>query len=212
MPASPASTTSRGRATRERILAATAQLVAERGFHSVGVSDIGAAAGVSGAALYRHFETKTAILVELFEGAVDGLLRQAVELEAGPSGAPGEVLERLIAAHVEFALAERATLAVYARDSHDLPDVDRRRLRRMQRQYVEIWARQVASLRPELGPEAVLARVEAVFGLLNSAPDLARSLDDDVIGPQMRAMAEAALRVAPPIAEPAAGGSRGSIG
>jgi len=192
MPSPNAATTRRGRATRERILAAAARLVAERGFHSVGVSDIGAAAGVSGAALYRHFETKTAILAELFDVAVDGLLGQAVELES-TGDPPGQVLDRLIEAHVEFALAERATLAVYARDSHDLPEGDRRRLRRKQRRYVEIWSRQVAALDGGLFAEAVLARVEAVFGLLNSAPDLATSLDDAVIGTQMRAMARAAL-------------------
>ena len=45
---------------RERILEAAAGLVAERGYHEVGMTDIGAAAGITGSAIYRHFDGKSA--------------------------------------------------------------------------------------------------------------------------------------------------------
>src|SRR3954470_1711295 len=70
----PPATTARGRERRERLLNAAARLVAERGFHSVGIIEIGAAAGVTGSAIYRHFKSKGDLLVALFERVVDNLV------------------------------------------------------------------------------------------------------------------------------------------
>ena len=50
---------------REQILKEAARLFAERGFHGVGVDEIGAAVGISGPGLYRHFAGKDAMLAEL---------------------------------------------------------------------------------------------------------------------------------------------------
>lgn len=44
---------------RFQLLAAAERLFAERGFLAVRLEDIGAAAGVSGPAIYRHFPTKS---------------------------------------------------------------------------------------------------------------------------------------------------------
>src|ERR1044072_2789426 len=52
---------------RERILAAAAELAARRGFHTVGMADIGAEAGIVGSGIYRHFGSKEAILVALLD-------------------------------------------------------------------------------------------------------------------------------------------------
>ncbi len=204
--AEPAAATARGRATRERILTAAADLVADRGFHAVGVNDIGAAAGVTGAALYRHFATKTAVLVALFDRAVAQLDDGAREIRAagGPSRA---VLRRLVAAHVAFALRDRATLVVYSREVHNLPAADQRHLRRAQRRYVESWRAVLGEVEPALDPAVALTRVEAVFGLLNSAPVLARALEDTAVAAELRSMAEAAL-LAPSYGE---AGSRSDV-
>jgi AcrR family transcriptional regulator len=50
--------TRKGRATRDRIVEATAGLIAERGVAATGVEDIRAAAGVSGSQLYHYFDSK----------------------------------------------------------------------------------------------------------------------------------------------------------
>lgn len=49
--------------TRERLLAAAADVFAERGYDGTRVADIAAAAGVSNGALYAHFESKAELLV-----------------------------------------------------------------------------------------------------------------------------------------------------
>jgi AcrR family transcriptional regulator len=52
--------------TRERqILDAAAALFYEKGFHGVGVDEIGQRVGISGPALYRHFKGKDQILAAL---------------------------------------------------------------------------------------------------------------------------------------------------
>ena len=50
---------------RQQILKEAARLFAERGFHGVGVDEIGAAVGISGPGLYRHFPGKDAMLRSL---------------------------------------------------------------------------------------------------------------------------------------------------
>lgn len=60
---------------REQILKEAARLFAERGFHGVGVDEIGAAVGISGPGLYRHFPGKDAMLAELLVGISEQLLR-----------------------------------------------------------------------------------------------------------------------------------------
>lgn len=55
---------------RSDIVAAAASLFAEHGYYAVGMDEIGAAAGISRATLYRHFRTKVAILSELTQGAL----------------------------------------------------------------------------------------------------------------------------------------------
>ena len=65
------------RPSRHSCIAAAERLVAERGFLAVRLEDIGAAAGVSGPAIYRHFPNKEALLVELLVGISTRLLAGA---------------------------------------------------------------------------------------------------------------------------------------
>lgn len=52
---------------REAILAAALELFAERGFHGTAVPEIAEAAGVGAGTIYRHFESKEAIVNALFQ-------------------------------------------------------------------------------------------------------------------------------------------------
>ena len=96
--------TDRGRRRHEQLLDATAELVAARGFHAVGIVDIGAAAGVTGSAIYRHFRNKQEMLVALIERVVDELLSGARAAVDGAADAP-TALDALVRAHVAFASA-----------------------------------------------------------------------------------------------------------
>lgn len=168
---------------REQILATAAQLFAERGFHGVSVADLGAACGISGPALYKHFPSKDALLAEMLVSISEELLR--VGRERATDADPATALADLVSWHVDFALHQKPLIVVQDRDWSSLPTRARERVRALQRAYVELWAQQVRSLRPELTAREARARAHACFGLINSTPHSAMLPE-----PAMRAMLE----------------------
>jgi AcrR family transcriptional regulator len=154
---------------REQILATAADLFAERGFHGVSVADLGAACGISGPALYRHFASKDAMLAEMLVSISDELLdvgRERVRGAESPAGA----LRALVGWHIDFALSHKALIVVQDRDWASLPGQARERVRETQRRYVELWVDQLRRLHRGLRAERARAMAHAAFGLLNSTP------------------------------------------
>ncbi len=152
---------------RVRILRAATSLLAERGFHGVSMADIGGAAGIVGSGVYRHFDSKSAVLVALLDEVMDRLL-QTASTAAGSGRDEREVLADLVRGQVLFAVDDRALLQLYQREVHSLPDADRRRLRRAQRHYVEEWVHVLLELRPELTDGVARACVHAAVGAVQS--------------------------------------------
>ncbi len=66
--------TRRGRATRQRIVAAAAELMFEHGVAETTLEDIRAAAGVSGSQVYHYFEDKQALVRAVIDYQVDAVL------------------------------------------------------------------------------------------------------------------------------------------
>ncbi len=163
---------------REQILKEAARLFAERGFHGVGVDEIGAAVGISGPGLYRHFAGKDAMLAELLVGISDSLLtgakRRLDEADRAAGVAPEAVLDSLIEGHIDFALDDRPLITLHDRELDRLRDADRKLVRQLQRQYVELWVAVVRRLYPDLAEPTARSAVHSVFGLLNSTPHLTR--------------------------------------
>ena len=150
---------------RERILASAISLFEENGFHGAGIDDIAAAAGVTGPAIYRHFKNKDAVLVALFDRLgerLEGILKTVASLDGRPA------IETLVRLHVRLAFEERALIVVYISEERNLPDAERRRVRRFQRAYVEAWADLLRPLRPDLSDDERRTAVHAAIGLLNS--------------------------------------------
>jgi TetR/AcrR family transcriptional repressor of nem operon len=54
--------TRKGQATRERILEAATELIAQRGVAGTGTEDVRKAAGISGSQLYHYFDSKQALI------------------------------------------------------------------------------------------------------------------------------------------------------
>ncbi|MGA4848983.1 TetR/AcrR family transcriptional regulator [Streptomyces sp. G5(2025)] len=177
---------------REQILKEAARLFAERGFHGVGVDEIGAAVGISGPGLYRHFAGKDAMLAELLVGISGQLLTGGKRCVADTGGTPERVLDSLIEGHIDFALDDRSLITLHDRELDRLRDSDRKLVRQLQRQYVEIWVEAVREVYPDLAEKAARVSVHAVFGLLNSTPHLSRR---DVL-PSRADMAELLHRLA----------------
>jgi AcrR family transcriptional regulator len=177
---------------REQILAVAAELFARHGFHGVSIADLGAAVGVSGPALYRHFPGKEALLAELLVGISEHLLAGGRE-RAAASDDPGEVLAALVEFQAEFARREPELIVVQDRDLANLPPAAQKKVRRLQRTYVEIWVDALRGLHPGLSPEEARVAAHGAFGLLNSTPHAGRT---PAAAALLREMALAALTAA----------------
>jgi AcrR family transcriptional regulator len=191
--------TERDRAKADRqaaILHEAARLFAERGFSGVSLEELGAAVGVSGPALYRHFANKQALLGAILVGVSERLLAGGRGVVAG-GGSPADQLRALIGFHVDFALSDADVIRVQDRDLASLSDDDRHSVRRLQREYVEVWIGILSALHPDRGREDLRVRAHACFGLINSTPHSVRALrarpGDDAVRSILESMAHAAL-------------------
>src|SRR6478752_4848328 len=177
---------------RSQILETAAELFAARGFHGVSVADLGAACGISGPALYKHFDSKQAMLAEMLVSISEELLdvgRQRVAAADGSAAA----LAALVDWHVDFALRHRPLIVVQDRDWESLPADARERVRSLQREYVDLWAAQLRDLDGERDLDTARAMAHAAFGLINSTPHSGLLPDEQMRG-VLTTMAVGALR------------------
>ncbi|MBF6183138.1 SACE_7040 family transcriptional regulator [Nocardia otitidiscaviarum] len=177
---------------RQQLLEAGARLIADRGFLGMRLDDLGAAAGISGPAVYRHFPNKEALLVELLVGISQRLLDggRAVVADA-PT--PRAALTALVDFHLDFAFGDPELIRIQDRDLENLPEAARRQVRRTQRQYVEVWVSVLRELHPDLPEPAARVQAHATFGLINSTPHSAPATMASRARPILRRMALAAL-------------------
>ena len=154
-------------ARRDRILAAATALLASNGFHSVSMAEIGEQSGITGSAIYRHFEGKSAILVALFERVIDDLLEAGrCIVETAPDLHAS--LTDLIDGQVEFVVAARSLAQVYHNEINNLPPEDQVRLRRKQRLYIEEWVHLLSELRPDLDEQTARMLTHVAIGAIQS--------------------------------------------
>ncbi|CAH0144334.1 Transcriptional repressor Mce3R [Microbacterium oxydans] len=189
--------TARDRAKAERsdaILHEAARLFAERGYTGVSLEDIGAAVGVSGPAVYRHFAGKQALLGSVLVKVSDDLITGGTSV-AESADSDDERMRALISFHVEFALGNAEVIQVQDRDVAHLSEPDRAAVRRLQRAYIELWIDALSPLIDATKDELRL-RVQACFGLINSTPHSTRSAArrHSATATVLVAMADAALR------------------
>ena len=159
---------------RARLRREAARLVAERGYHGVRLDDIGAAAGISGPAVYRYFPSKEALLTDLLSD-ISGRLLEGGRRVADAAAAPRAAMCALVDFHLDFSLSEPELIRIQDRDLHNLPDEARHYVRQTQRRYAELWVLTLCAARPRLEEADARIRVHACFGLLNSTPHSAGS-------------------------------------
>lgn len=153
---------------REQVLSTAIELCAERGFDAVTLDDIGAALGMAGPSIYTHFADKEAILLTALERGAHRLQSDfATVLRKG--GAPTSALRGAVGTYVRFALDDPALVAVLVSEVGSLGPEPRRRVRRMQRAYVDEWVALLGGAAPDrsVGERRVL--VHAALTLLNDA-------------------------------------------
>lgn len=155
----------RGTPRKSILLRVSAELFAARGFHAVSIDEIGHAAGISGPGVYRHFTNKADILLHLCHAAMDDLLAGTREISESGSSGTGRV-DALVVLHVDFAVRERAILAVYLREQMELAPRELRALRSRQREYEQVWIDALRAV-ANLAPGQARAAVKLLLSMLN---------------------------------------------
>jgi AcrR family transcriptional regulator len=178
---------------REALLGAAARYFAERGFNGVSIEDLGSAVGMSGPAVYRHFESKQALLAAILIDVSRELLHGGTEVvERAPDGELA--LRALVEFHVRFALNNPDVIRVQDRDLDSLSDDDRHTVRTLQRRYVELWVGILQRMQPATNVGILRIRAHATFGLMNSTPYSGQELPHDELRDVLERMAFSALR------------------
>lgn len=176
-------------ARRNELLSAAATLFAKRGFTAVTMDDIGAAAGITGPALYHHFDTKEALVGEMLVKISESLLSQARDIVRLPDE---DALLALIGIHAEFAVDNRPLITVHFRELVHANDADQRQVRALQNAYVDIWVEVLTRTRRGIDARTARAATHAVLGLINSTPFSGRLRRDTTVA-LLRDMAEGSL-------------------
>ncbi len=178
----------RAKADRQQaLLTAAARLFAAHGFDGVSLEDLGTAVGITGPAVYRHFESKRALLGEILVRTSEDLLAGGRRVIDEADSADARV-RGLIAFHVDFALAGADVIRVQDRDLAQLDDADRHRVRRLQREYVGLWTAVLADVLEVAASTDLRVRAQAGFGLINSTPHSVRGLRDAPADDEVRAL------------------------
>ena len=178
-------------ARSDQIQHAAAQLFAARGYGATSIDDIGAAAGVSGPAIYWHFAGKQALLAAMLTDVSQQLLAGGRECVAVAADAPS-ALGALVQMQVRFALDHPDLIVVHGRELGQLNDQQAHTVRALQRQYVDVWVAALRRCYPNVARARATAAVQAAIGLIISTPHTG-SLQPRTLSPMLRDMALAAL-------------------
>jgi AcrR family transcriptional regulator len=184
-------------ARKQRILDAAADLMARYGFSSVSMEDIGGAVGITASAIYRHYDSKIAVLTAMFDRVIDQLLSEGQRFAGHPDAEPLDALRQLVDGQIAFVVDDRDIAQVYYREIANLPEADRRRLRRKQRLYLEDWVHLLTELRPGLDDSAARTIVHCAIGAIQSTLQHSAGLPDDRLRDLLRRSALAVLATDP---------------
>jgi TetR/AcrR family transcriptional regulator len=154
---------------RNALLQVAARLFARDGFDRTSISGIAEAADVSKALLYHYYASKDALLFDIIHGHLLDLVSQ-VEAADDSNLSPEEHLQRLIAT-VLFAYRDTDAMhKVQINELDKLAQNQQRVIRALERKLVDVMARALTRLNPDLKGrgEALLKPIAmSLFGILN---------------------------------------------
>ena len=124
---------------KEDVLKAATRLFARRGFHGTSMSAVAEEAGIQKASLYHWVESKDDLLFQVLRGALDHLISEATAVTHDETAGFAARLRRLVAIHVNFALANTDVMQVFTSESKWLTGEAAREIRGDRRRYFEVY-------------------------------------------------------------------------
>ncbi|GAA1482781.1 TetR/AcrR family transcriptional regulator [Gordonia sinesedis] len=158
---------------RELILAEAIRSFAARGFGDATVEQIAHAAGLPTSGVYRHFESKTAILEAAFWRASDRVTASITDALA-TAATPRQATLGLVERYIGLALGNTELISVYLSEIGHLTPRQRAALRNQQRVNVEEWAAWLRRDRPDLTAAQSRFLVQAALNVITDLSRLAR--------------------------------------
>ncbi|MGH8530504.1 MAG: TetR/AcrR family transcriptional regulator [Nevskiales bacterium] len=160
------------------MLDAAAAQFAHHGYHGTTIRDIAVGAGMTPGAVYFHFASKHALLLEVYEEGVRRVLSRLDQI-AAPEAAAWQQLEKMAIAHLQAILDQsdyaRVVIRVFPDDVKEVSDE-----LKSQRNLYEKRFRAVIDEIPRLSPrERKFARL-LLLGGLNWTPSWYRPDQDGV--------------------------------
>jgi AcrR family transcriptional regulator len=107
--------------SRNKILAAAAQIFSEKGYHAASMQDIAGAVNLQKASLYHHISGKQEILVALLDQALDILIERISSVVTLPNP-PEEKLNLAIQVYLQSLLDQRELASVLLFEHRSLND------------------------------------------------------------------------------------------
>ncbi|MBD0672306.1 TetR/AcrR family transcriptional regulator, partial [Streptomyces sp. CBMA156] len=156
----------RPRARREELLTAAVRLFHQRGFDNVSTDQLGAAVGISGPSVYRHFDSKAELLAASLVRGRERLWHEVDGAIATAAG-PGAALAAGLGAYVGFALRNGDYLGAMLSETERLAPPDRRAAVDFRRDFLRTWVGLLRQVHPESDAAAARIRVHALFALVN---------------------------------------------
>ncbi len=169
---------------REALLTAAVRLFDERGFDNVSTDQLGAAVGIAGPSVYKHFDTKSELLAAALVRSRERLWHE-VEGAIRAAAAPADALAAGLRAYVDFARRNRHYLGAMLSETERLAEPERKAALDFRRDFLRTWVGLLQQVRPEYDNAEARIRVHAMFALVNDGvrgapgsrrPDLADCL------------------------------------
>ncbi|MGH3433970.1 MAG: TetR/AcrR family transcriptional regulator [Thermocrispum sp.] len=147
----------RPRDRKEQLAAVAAELFCQRGYHEVGITDIAAAAGITGPALYRHFNDKQAILAHVVLLAIEQLTATTQLSPDGAAAPAPDQVDTMLHSLARLSVERRDISALWRWERRNLSAEAQREVRHRSTELVAGWTRTLRAARPELSePDAAM--------------------------------------------------------
>jgi AcrR family transcriptional regulator len=179
---------------RNEIIVAATELFHEKGYHATGMDEIGAAAGITGPAIYRHFRSKEDILERIILDAASDALERAHQIVRS-AASPVDALRGLVTLYVDTILENPSLAFVGVFERRTLAGDIRANLERAERLHFEEWVHALTQARPELTDTEARVMVQGANGLGLMAAIYRSGLTRDVLSPLIVDMMMNALLV-----------------
>ncbi|MFJ1704473.1 TetR/AcrR family transcriptional regulator [Kitasatospora sp. NPDC088346] len=151
---------------REELLAAAVRLFDTRGFDNVSTDRLGAAVGIAGPSVYKHFATKADLLAAALSRSRERLWHEVGGALADASS-PADALAAGLDAYLDFARRNSHYLGAMLRETERLAPPDRKAALDFRRDFLRTWVDLLRQLRPEYDRAEARIRVHAMFALVN---------------------------------------------